>query len=270
MLAFPNSHAQAYEPGLLVRANGDTLRGELENGFWTEPPAFIRFRASSSAPAATFRPHQLRAVSFTGGRHFRFLGLPLDNSAETRLEHLPRGNAMDIRVDSVLAEVLVDGVASLLRVPIPGTVHYAIYEPGRPTLDLCARKYLSEESAGEVVVKDGNNYHGQLAVHFIGCTTAAQAAATAPFTPAGLAAVVLAYNREYSPARQPGRSLLGTAVAQRRLALRAGVVVGLRYNRVNSFAGQAATACLDCRPVRWRACLPSCCSPTATGPCTAS
>ena len=28
-----NALAQAYEPGLLVRANGDTLRGEIENGF---------------------------------------------------------------------------------------------------------------------------------------------------------------------------------------------------------------------------------------------
>ncbi|MCC3152127.1 hypothetical protein [Hymenobacter sp. BT770] len=26
--------AQAYEPGLLVRSNGDTLRGEIENSFW--------------------------------------------------------------------------------------------------------------------------------------------------------------------------------------------------------------------------------------------
>lgn len=33
LLASFLSSAQTFEPGLLVRANGDTLRGEIENGF---------------------------------------------------------------------------------------------------------------------------------------------------------------------------------------------------------------------------------------------
>ena len=40
------TRARTFEPGLLVRSNGDTLRGEIENGFWTEPPAFIRYRGT--------------------------------------------------------------------------------------------------------------------------------------------------------------------------------------------------------------------------------
>lgn len=45
------SFAQTYEPGLLVRSNGDTLRGEIENGFWVEPPTFIHFRSGAASPS---------------------------------------------------------------------------------------------------------------------------------------------------------------------------------------------------------------------------
>ena len=45
------TRAQAFEPGLLVRNNGDTLRGEIENGFWTDPPALIRYRTTPNSPS---------------------------------------------------------------------------------------------------------------------------------------------------------------------------------------------------------------------------
>ena len=45
------TRAQAFEPGLLVRSNGDTLHGEIENGFWTEPPALIRYRSAPNSPS---------------------------------------------------------------------------------------------------------------------------------------------------------------------------------------------------------------------------
>ena len=45
------TRAQTFEPGLLVRSNGDTLHSEIENGFWTEPPAFIRYRSTPNSPS---------------------------------------------------------------------------------------------------------------------------------------------------------------------------------------------------------------------------
>ena len=45
------TRAQTFEPGLLVRSNGDTLRGEIENDFWTEPPALIRYRSAPNNPS---------------------------------------------------------------------------------------------------------------------------------------------------------------------------------------------------------------------------
>ena len=43
------TRAQAFEPGLLMRSNDDTRRGGIENGFWTEPPAFIRYRSAPNS-----------------------------------------------------------------------------------------------------------------------------------------------------------------------------------------------------------------------------
>lgn len=85
------AHAQAYEPGLLVKSNGDTVRGQVENRFWTEPPAFIRFRVTPASAPQQFQPRQLRAVSFSSGRYFRFEVLPIDHAAETRPSYLPAG-----------------------------------------------------------------------------------------------------------------------------------------------------------------------------------
>ena len=123
LLASFLSHAQAYEPGLLVRSTGDTLRGEIENSFWVEPPAFIRFRAAPGSTSQLFQPRQLRAVSFSGGRYFRYEALSIDHAAETRLDVLPRENHPDIRTDSLLAEVLLAGPATVLRVVLPSSTH---------------------------------------------------------------------------------------------------------------------------------------------------
>ncbi|MBD2722260.1 hypothetical protein [Hymenobacter armeniacus] len=239
--------AQAYEPGLLVRATGDTLRGEIENGFWLEPPAFIRFRAAAGAPSQLFQPRQLRAVVFAQGRYFRYELLPLNHAAETNLAKLPRGNYFDVKQDSLLAEVLVDGPAGLQRVVQPGAVHYYVSAPGQPVLELSDRKYLRMNQNGSWEVADGNNYRNLLALYFGPCPAAAQAAERAPFTAAGLAAVVQAYNATCSPAKQAGRSWLATAKPRRRMSLQGGVLAGARYNRIENMTGFTDGACVDCR-----------------------
>ena len=99
--------AQAYEPGLLVRSNGDTLRGEIENSFWVEPPTLIRYRPTPISPVQAFQPRQLKAVSFAKGRYFFFEVLSIDHAAENRLDLLRRGYSPDIQRDSLLAEVLI-------------------------------------------------------------------------------------------------------------------------------------------------------------------
>lgn len=225
--------AQTYEPGYLVRSTGDTLRGEIENEFWEQPPTFIRFRPAAGQPSELLKPRQLRAVSFTGGRYFRYEVLLLDHAAETRLADLQRGNFVHMQPDSVLAEVLLTGPVELLRVALPGAVHYEVRRPGPPPLRLSERKYLGENERGGWGVRDGNNYRSQLEMYFIDCPAAAQAAQTAAYSAAGIGAVAQAYATSCAPAA-PLRSWLARAEPRRGSAFQGGVLAGVRLNHTQS------------------------------------
>lgn len=239
--------AQAYEPGLLVRSSGDTLRGEIENGFWVEPPIFIRFRATPNSPSQLFQPRQLRAVRFTNGRYFRYQILPIDHAAETRQDNLRRGYATDVHIDSLLAEVLLDGPATLLRVVRPGSIHYPLLLPGQAPLDLCEHQYLRENSNGYWQTTDGNNFRGQLLQAFTDCPEARTATLQAAFTAPSLTAVVQAYNTACTASHQPGRSWLTTAEPRRRVAFQGGLLAGGRYNYLTPPKNPLSEACSDCK-----------------------
>jgi hypothetical protein len=235
LLFFTNQlRAQVYEPGFLVRSTGDTLRGEIENGFWDEPPTFIRYRSAANSASKIFSARQLRTISFTGGRYFRHEIISLDQVAETRLENLLHGSFIHMHADSVLAEVLLTGPIELLRVVRPGATHYEVRRPDRPPLSLSERKYLSQTQNGAWVVTDGNNYRNQLALYFIDCPAAGSAAQVAPFTAPGLVGVAQAYATSCTASQQPGRSWLAPAELRRRGAFQAGVLAGMRYNRIGS------------------------------------
>ena len=246
------SHAQTFEPGFLVRSTGDTLRGEIENGFWEEPPKLVRFRRTPDAPSEVFKPCQLHSFSLAGGRYYRYEALPIDHAAENRVEYLHRGNAPDIRIDSLLAEVLVEGPVSLLRVGRLSGNHLLVLSAGQPALDLSAHQYLRPTDTGAWQLTDGNNYRGLLGLYLANCPAAFTAIQTAPFTPEGLATVVQAYNQSCSPAHRPGRSWLQQAMPRHRVAFQGGVVAGLRYNRVESRSSGTPInlvtgACVDCQ-----------------------
>lgn len=229
MLFAAKAQGQAYEPGYLVRSNGDTLRGDIENSFWIEPPALIRFRTAGATESETFRPRQLRSVAFATGRHFRFEVLRIDHAAVTALVDLPRGHTSNIRIDSVLADVLVEGPCTLVRVDIRSALHYVLQQAGRPSLDLSERKYLRQNSEGVWVVADGNDYRNQLALYFAECPAALSAIATVGFTSEALSDMVLAYNRQCAGGTAITHSWLPQAVPRRKVAILVGAVVGLRY-----------------------------------------
>ncbi|SFQ52959.1 hypothetical protein [Hymenobacter arizonensis] len=240
--------AQTYEPGLLVRANGDTLRGEIENGFWVEPPTFIRYRPSAASASQLFRPRQLRAVSFTNGRYFSYEALPIDNAAKTEIYDLPRGNYFDVIIDTVLADVLLDGPVPLRRVVRNGVTHYLLRGANQPVLDLSERKYLRFTPNRTWVVTDGNNYRNQLSLYFNDCPDAITAAQAAPFTAEGIVGVVQAFNKSCSADRQPTRSLLPEAKLRRNVSFQGGLLAGVRYNRIESASLMLKGPCVDCQP----------------------
>lgn len=247
LLASLLSQAQTYEPGLLVRSIGDTLRGEIENSFWVEPPEFIRFRATPDSPGQLFQPRQLRAVSFTGGRAFLYKGLPINHAARAKVGDLPYGNRPDVQVDSLLAEVLVDGPVILVRVAqFDRPVHYLLLSAGRPPLDLSEQRYLRQTVDYAWLLTDGNNYRGQLSVYFGNCPAAHSVVQKTSFTAKDLVAVVQTYNE--ACAHQLGSNLFEQATSRHRVAFQGGLLAGMRYNRIESSSLRYQGKCTDCRP----------------------
>ncbi|UOQ73335.1 hypothetical protein [Hymenobacter cellulosilyticus] len=68
--------AQTIEPGYVVLSSGDTLRGEVENAFWEDPPASVRFRSAPTVELITYSALQLRGLGLVSGRHLRLELLP--------------------------------------------------------------------------------------------------------------------------------------------------------------------------------------------------
>lgn len=234
---FSGLRAQTIEPGYLVLSSGDTLRGEVENAFWEDPPASVRFRSAPTAELRTYSALQLRGLGLTSGRRLRLELLPLDRSATTDVSRLPNNLRSYQKPEQVLADVLVDGPASLLGVTLGSVHHFFVRREAQPYFEMTERNYLKLQN-GTQVIADANNYTGQLLLYFGDCKAATTAAAQVPFTADGLKTVVQAYNRECSATRQAGRETTDQKATTGRVAIRAGILAGARYNSV-LFSGEA-------------------------------
>jgi hypothetical protein len=235
------TQAQAFEPGVLVTASGDTLRGEIENNYWETNPVSIRFRAGSTAPIVSYTPQQLRAFQLGRGRYFRTELVPLDRQAETRIDLLQRGLSTNQQPETVFAEVLIDGPAPLLRFVLPDVTHYFVRREKQGYLELTERKYLKISRDGHLGVVDGNTYRIQLLQFFGDCPAAAHLVETARYTATDLAAVVQAYNQSCSGTGQAGQSFLAAAKPVRTYDFNLGLLAGAQFQSLRMHRSSSGT-----------------------------
>ncbi|HEX8424751.1 hypothetical protein [Hymenobacter sp.] len=222
------AQSQVFEPGYLVLSNGDTLRGEVENAFWADPPTTVRFRSTSTSRLTTYSTRQLRSMYLATGRLLRQEWLPVDRTATTTVTNLPTAPISNQQSDSIFADVLVIGPATLLGVTLTNVNHFFVRREGQPYMEMTERNYLVKQD-GTMRVADGNDYKSQLLRYFGDCEAATKVSAKAPFTADGMKAVVQAYNQQCSAARLNGQEII-TDRRRGKVAVRIGVVGGLRFN----------------------------------------
>ncbi|AYA38374.1 hypothetical protein D3Y59_15765 [Hymenobacter oligotrophus] len=222
--------AQTFQPGYLVSSQGDTLRGEIENYFWEEAPTEIRFRPTATGAVTEYKAEQLQLFRFDNGAYYRAALLPIDRQAETRPDLYKVGLVTKQQPARLLAEVLLEGEASLLRVVLNTTPHYFVSRPNREYLELVARGYLQERDGAQHRTVF-NNYQGLLRIYFIDCQPIQQLLPNAKFTPEGLAKVVQTYNQQCSAQPQASTKLYQQpATAQKRVSTRLGLVAGAVFS----------------------------------------
>lgn len=239
LLSTRTAHSQVFEAGYVVLMRGDTLRGEVQNAFWEEPPTTILLR-TGAAPATSISAEQVRSVYVSSGRLLRREVLPLDRLAQVRPRQLTRGIPRNQQPEELLADVWVDGAASLIGVTLDGVRHFFTRREQQPWLEMAERQQLVERN-GQLFTVDANDYHNQLARYFADCPAAVAAAEKAPFTGPGLTRVVQSYNQSCSAARTAGRELAHDQRNRPKVAVQIGFIVGGRYNS-SKLRGPASNA----------------------------
>lgn len=231
------TQAQVFEPGYLVNFRGDTLRGEVENAFWSNPPKLVRYRATPQTSSQTYQASQLRSVALASGRLLRYELLPLDRSAQTDIQRLPKGLHFQQHPDSVMADVLVDGPAKLLAITLDDVHHYFVRRPQQPWLEMTERLYVR---AKQSVVADGNDYQNQLRLYFLDFPAVVAQIENTPFTPTGMIGLVQAYNQRYNTPGEINKVYYEPEeVGRRRVATSAGLLLGTRFNSMRLQTNQA-------------------------------
>ncbi|UYZ62799.1 hypothetical protein [Hymenobacter weizhouensis] len=230
------SNAQSFTPGYLVRAAGDTVRGELENGFWEDAPATLRFRTAPAAAVQEVSTRSLRGFGLSQGRFWRRQYLTYDAAAESRRDltqlDAPRSRLVS---DSLLTEVLVQGPV-LLTVAFRGTTpHYFVQQTDRPPLELVARTYRRTGPDGRQYFSAVNNYKEQLRLYLPECPALAGRWEKLRFEARQLQQAIQDYNTQCL-----GQASVLTAQPRTaRLRLEWGGLAGAAYTRATLGSGTA-------------------------------
>ncbi|SNC75778.1 hypothetical protein SAMN06265337_3050 [Hymenobacter gelipurpurascens] len=157
------AQAQRFEPGYLVRLSGDTVRGELENGFWEEAPASLRFREQPTGPIQTWPTRSLQSFGLRNGRRWRAQVLTYDAAAESRRDFVrPDAPRTRLVTDTLLTEVLLDGPLGLSVAFQSTTPHYFVQRAGQPPLELVNRLFLRTNAEGRQMLSTANDFREQL------------------------------------------------------------------------------------------------------------
>ncbi|AIZ64801.1 hypothetical protein PK28_15985 [Hymenobacter sp. DG25B] len=238
----PMARAQTFQPGYLVRAAGDTVRGELENAYWQDAPATIRFRNQGQTALQTLSTRSLQAFGLSGVRHWRTQYLTYDAAAESNPSYLqtdaPRTRFV---TDTLVTEVLVQGPITLLAAFRGTTPHYFLLRDGQKPLELVDRRYQYTGPDGRRYLSRVNDYREQLRGFLPTCPEVAPRISRLPYDEKAIIRLVQQYNT----------TCLGQTIAatpntgdkpkgQNRVRLDWGVQAGAAYTSTTAKDGKTA------------------------------
>lgn len=182
LLAFAglaNVAAQAdYQPGYIVSAQGDTLRGSIDYRNWLRNPNAITFRSAGQGEGHTYKPLEIRALGVAGDVYeSAIVQVDLSPIIVGELSETPEPQ---LETDTTFIRVLVSGEKSLYVYHTTNqrgnTEQYYIRNNGKWEL-LIYKKYIRKRTVASIneVTKDfvatNNRYISQLAFYLRECPT---------------------------------------------------------------------------------------------------
>ncbi|WP_303310155.1 hypothetical protein [Hymenobacter sp. BT730] len=187
--------SQTIQPGYYVRAAGDTVRGDLENAYWQDAPAIIRFRPQGQMALQTLRTRSLLGFGLHNLRNWRTQYLTYDAAAESNPAYLqtdaPRTRFVK---DTLVTEVLVEGPITLLAAFQGTTPHYFLLYQEQTPLELVDRRYQYTGPDGRRYLSRVNDYREQLRAFLPACPEVESRISKLPYDEKAIIRLVQQYN----------------------------------------------------------------------------
>ncbi len=158
--------AQGYQPGFIVEASGDTVKGFIEYKQWDRTPLKIFFKKSLELSAMEYEPIQLRSFS-VANENYEGAIVDVDVSPHV-LGKLSNTASPEFQTDTVYLQVLVQGSKSLLHLKDRfGKNHFYIKEDQK-YMPLVYKQYMVVLRTGEAIAEN-EGYKKSLVAYFIDC-----------------------------------------------------------------------------------------------------
>lgn len=147
-----------FQEGYVVMANGDTLKGRVNNLLWSESPGTITFSGTNGV--TRYRPEDL--LGFSAGAHtmYRSFKVNIDTTGGVGGDR-SKSMAPTFFEQHVFQQVIIDSKFSLLKYKQGFRTHFFLQEQGYVPEELIS--HAAERTiAGKTLMQPGNQFIGQL------------------------------------------------------------------------------------------------------------
>jgi len=158
-----------FQPGYLVTAANDTVRGFIDYRNWEKNPLKIEFCRSVSETPATYVPFQLKM--FTVGNEVYETAIVTMDDSPFKTENLTEGAALNYVTDTVFLLNLVEGSKSLLYFMDSKSKEHFFIRNGQRVDLLFYKRYLKRDDSGGLTVVEDKRYKGQLILYLQECSS---------------------------------------------------------------------------------------------------
>lgn len=118
-----------YKPGLIVRNNGDTVRGWINYGNWRRNPRKIEFRSTPEDKPAKYTVREIQYFTIPGEDVYQRAATTVDMRS-VRPEDITKETPDSVVQDTIFLRLLVKGPKLNLYELIDEKKHYYVQQPG--------------------------------------------------------------------------------------------------------------------------------------------
>lgn len=169
LLLFQISHSQLnYQPGLVVKNDGDTLRGYIDYRNWASNPDEINFKMNMADHPLSFKPNDL--LEFRVMDQIYVSGIVQTEISPVKTDKLDHDPQLKIKIDTTFLQTLFKGDKSLYFYKNANQKENFYIRKGKDFELLRYKRYLKIQN-GKLVVGEDNRYLGQLTLYLKDCTS---------------------------------------------------------------------------------------------------